>query len=71
MPKEEVLEMAEWAFRHQLGTLMLQVGRNAGQLGSRTRCAWSGHAEHAAGRGALGTLRVGLGKLSMLQGGVR
>ncbi|GAB4823876.1 hypothetical protein N2152v2_010922 [Parachlorella kessleri] len=26
MPKEEVLEMAEWAFRHQLGTLMLQSG---------------------------------------------
>jgi hypothetical protein len=26
MPKEEVVEMAEWAFRHQLGTLMLQSG---------------------------------------------
>ena len=32
MPREEVLEMAEWALRHRMGTLMLQVrGSGAGR----------------------------------------
>ncbi len=26
MPREEVVEVAEWAFKHRMGTLMLQSG---------------------------------------------
>ena len=30
MPADEVVEVADWAFKHRMGTLMLQVGAAAG-----------------------------------------